>query len=229
MDHAQRPSEAPSRPAEVVGELIPQLRGVSHAVAFFVAIAAAVVVIVIRRPGAPRWRRRSTERRSIALFGGSALYHRCRDLRVSEPVLRGSITARSSCSSPPATRRSPCWSCTAAGVGDPRRRLGGRGGRVTFSLGWIHAPRGVIAGSYLALGWVAVITIPQLLDRLEPAPLILLGSGGLLYSIGALVYARRWPNPWPRTFGFHEIFHALVIAAASVHCVAVIGWVLPRA
>ena len=99
---------------------------------------------------------------------------------------------------------------------------------VTFSLGWINAPRGLIAGSYLALGWVAVITIPQLLDRLGLVPLILLGSCGVLYSIGALVYARRWPDPWPRTFGFHEIFHALVIAAASLHCVAVIGWVLPR-
>jgi hemolysin III len=87
----------------------------------------------------------------------------------------------------------------------------------------------VIAASYLVLGWVAVIAIPQLLGKLGAAPLILLAAGGVLYSIGAIIYARQRPDPWPRTFGFHEIFHALVIAAAAAHYVAVVGWVLPAA
>lgn len=100
---------------------------------------------------------------------------------------------------------------------------------VAFSLGWIQAPRAVIAASYLALGWVAVIAIPQLLGELRAAPLVLFGAGGLLYSIGAIIYARQHPDPWPRTFGFHEIFHALVIAAAAAHYVAVVGWILPAA
>jgi hemolysin III len=60
-------------------------------------------------------------------------------------------------------------------------------------------------------------------------PLLLLAAGGLLYSGGAIVYATRRPDPWPRTFGFHEVFHALVIAAAAVHYVAIVGWVLPAA
>jgi hemolysin III len=58
---------------------------------------------------------------------------------------------------------------------------------------------------------------------------VLLAAAGLLYTAGAIVYARRRPDPWPRTFGFHEIFHALVIAAAAAHYIAVVGWVLPGA
>jgi hemolysin III len=61
------------------------------------------------------------------------------------------------------------------------------------------------------------------------APLVLFGAGGILYSAGAIVYAWQRPDPWPRTFGFHEVFHALVIAAAAVHYIAMIGWVLPAA
>ena len=59
------------------------------------------------------------------------------------------------------------------------------------------------------------------------APLVLLTIGGLLYSIGATVYATKRPSPWPRTFGFHEVFHAFVIAAVIVHFVAIAGWVIP--
>ena len=59
------------------------------------------------------------------------------------------------------------------------------------------------------------------------APFVLFAAGGVLYSVGALVYAIQRPNPWPRTFGFHEVFHALVIAAAAVHFVAMAGWVIP--
>ncbi|MGH2870745.1 MAG: PAQR family membrane homeostasis protein TrhA [Solirubrobacteraceae bacterium] len=107
------------------------------------------------------------------------------------------------------------WAGAAAGVG--------------LRLGWLSAPRSVVAGSYLLLGWLAVIAIPQLVGVLTPAPLALLGGGGLIYSLGAVVYARRRPDPWPRTFGFHEIFHVLVIAAATVQYIAIIGWVVPAA
>ena len=88
---------------------------------------------------------------------------------------------------------------------------------VAFSLGWVNAPRAVTAGSYLLLGWVAVIMLPQVLGELTIIPLLLLAAGGLLYSVGAFVFSTQRPNPWPRTFGFHEVFHVLVIAAAAVH------------
>ena len=98
---------------------------------------------------------------------------------------------------------------------------------VTFSLGWIEAPRRWIAGSYLALGWLAVLALPELLTQLAPEPLCLLAGGGLLYSAGAIIYARQRPDPWPRWFGFHEIFHALVIVAAAAQYIALVVWVLP--
>jgi hemolysin III len=100
---------------------------------------------------------------------------------------------------------------------------------VSLSLSWIRAPRGLVVCCYLALGWAAVLAVPQLATAPAPAPLLLIVGGGLLYSIGALVYARRRPDPWPRTFGFHEVFHVLVIAAATCQYVAIAGWVMPAA
>jgi hemolysin III len=209
---------------------VPRLRGVSHAFAFLLAVAAAVVGIVLAPHG------RATVALAIygtalcALFGGSALYHRWSGPAWFKPVLRridhSTIFIFIAASYTPIALLvlrgaltwvllGIAWSGAAAGV--------------AFSLGWIHAPRPVIVASYLLLGWAAVIAIPQLLGELGAAPLILLGAGGILYSTGAIIYARQRPDPWPRTFGFHEIFHAFVIAAAAAHYVAVVGWVLPAA
>ena len=104
---------------------------------------------------------------------------------------------------------------------------GGAFAGVAMSVAWITAPRVLVAASYVALGWVAIVTVPQMADRVGVAPVVLFAVGGLIYSIGAVVYALRRPNPWPRTFGFHEIFHALVIVAAVTHFVAIAGWVIP--
>jgi hemolysin III len=100
---------------------------------------------------------------------------------------------------------------------------------VALSLGWIDAPRPVAAGAYLALGWVALLAAPQLLAGLAALPLALIAVGGVLYSLGAVVYVRQRPDPWPRTFGFHEIFHALVILAAASYYVVLVGWMVPAA
>ncbi len=208
--------------------LVPRLRGVSHAVAFFLAIAAAALVIVLAPAGRATVAVAIYGGGLIALFGGSALYHRWPGPPRFKPLLQridhGTIFVFIAASYTPiavVVLHGPlawvilgtAWTGAAAGV--------------VFSLGWINAPRALIAASYLALGWVAVIAIPQLLGELGPAPLILLASGGLLYSAGAVIYARQRPDPWPRTFGFHEIFHALVIAAAAVQYAALVGWMLP--
>jgi hemolysin III len=100
-------------------------------------------------------------------------------------------------------------------------------GGIVFSLAWITAPRVLVAGTYLALGWVAVIVTPQLIHHAGIAPTVLIAIGGLLYTLGATVYALRRPDPWPATFGFHEVFHTLVTTAAAVHFVAIAGWVVP--
>jgi len=97
---------------------------------------------------------------------------------------------------------------------------------VALSLGYADASRLLVVGSYLSLGWLAVIALPQMLEKLRLTPLLLLAGGGLLYSAGAVIYAVKRPNPWPRTFGFHEIFHTLVIAAAVLQWIVITHWVL---
>lgn len=91
---------------------------------------------------------------------------------------------------------------------------------------WVDAPKWVAAGLGLALGWVAVVALPQLEDKLRVPALTLLIAGGLLYSAGAIVYARRKPDPMPTVFGYHEVFHALTIAAAACQYVAIALFVI---
>jgi hemolysin III len=91
---------------------------------------------------------------------------------------------------------------------------------IVLTLAWIDAPRWVSAPAYLAVGWVGVIAIPQLFS-VGVAGAVLLCVGGGLYTLGALTYALQWPNPFPRTLGFHEVFHVLVVAAVAVQCIAV--------
>jgi hemolysin III len=78
----------------------------------------------------------------------------------------------------------------------------------------------------MALGWVSVVALPQLVGRLEPSALTLLIAGGLLYSLGAIVYAVRKPDPLPQVFGYHEVFHALTIVAATCQYVAIAFFVI---
>jgi hemolysin III len=86
---------------------------------------------------------------------------------------------------------------------------------------WLSAPRWVSAGSYIALGWVAVFFLPELYSAFGAAVVGLIGLGGVLYTIGGVVYARKRPNPWPGWFGFHELFHAFTIGAYLVQYLAV--------
>ena len=94
-------------------------------------------------------------------------------------------------------------------------------GGVTLKLAWPNAPRWVGVPVYIALGWVAVFVLPDLLHNAGVAALVLLVVGGLLYTAGAIFYASRWPDPWPKTFGYHEFFHAAVSTAAICHHVAI--------
>jgi hemolysin III len=98
---------------------------------------------------------------------------------------------------------------------------GGALAGVALKMAWPTAPSWVGVPIYLALGWVAVFVLPDLLANGGVAALVLLLTGGLLYTIGALIYATRWPDPWPRTFGFHEFFHAATVLAAACHQVAI--------
>jgi hemolysin III len=92
---------------------------------------------------------------------------------------------------------------------------------IALNLGWRQAPGWVGVVVYVALGWVAVVALPQLLRQLGVVGTGLLVAGGLAYSVGALVYARRRPNPSPAVFGYHEIFHLLVVVGVALHFAAV--------
>jgi hemolysin III len=100
-------------------------------------------------------------------------------------------------------------------------------GGIVLNLVWITAPRWVTATVYVALGWVAVIAMPELAGRLGAGGVALLMGGGLLYTAGAIIYAAQRPNPRPAVFGYHEIFHALVLAAAAAHFAVVAFYALP--
>jgi hemolysin III len=96
-----------------------------------------------------------------------------------------------------------------------------------LKLAWTGAPRWLGGTVYLALGWVAVVAMPQLFARLGVAGGLLIVAGGLVYSAGAAVYALRRPDPAPAVFGYHEVFHLLVIAGVAAHFLAISLFALP--
>jgi hemolysin III len=200
----------------------PRFRGVLHQAAFVVSIIAAPVLIVSANGSRARFAAAVFAVSVAVCFGASALYHR--------------VTWS------PSARR---WMRRAdhagvylliAGTYTPVSllvldRTWGRviltvvwSGAIVAALlkfVWLDAPKWVAAAVGIALGWVAVVALPQLVDRLQPSALTLLIAGGLLYSLGAVVYARRKPDPLPRVFGYHEVFHALTIAAVTCQYVAI--------
>jgi hemolysin III len=93
---------------------------------------------------------------------------------------------------------------------------------------WVDVPKWLSATIGLGLGWVGAAAFPQLL-KVPPLGLVLVIAGGLLYTAGALVYARRRPDPFPQVFGYHELFHVLTLAAVTCHYAAIAFFVLPRA
>jgi hemolysin III len=205
-------------------EVVPRLRGLLHAWAFWFAIAAAIVLIAV----APDTRARVAAViygiGLCALFGASASYHRWRGNPRWKPILRridhSTIFIFIAASYTPISLlvlHDPLRVIVLASVW-----IGALAG-VTMSIAWIEAPRVLVALCYAAVGWVALVALPQLFSHRGVAMPVLLLVGGLLYSLGAAAYATKRPNPWPRTFGFHEVFHALVIAAAVVHFVAIAG------
>ena len=103
---------------------------------------------------------------------------------------------------------------------------GGALAGVALQTTWPRAPRWLTVPLYVALGWTAVAVMPDVLHRGGVATLALLVAGGVIYSLGAVCFALRWPNPWPRTFAHHEIFHAATVVAAICHNVAVYSAVL---
>ncbi|MET7747214.1 hemolysin III family protein [Micromonospora sp. NPDC005367] len=203
----------------------PRMRGWLHTYAFFVAVVCGIVLCAIAatRPGwAPLISCAIYSLTVCGLFGTSALYHRRvwseRGYQIMRRMDHSMIfvfiagTYTPFCvllleARPATVMLSLVWGGALAGV--------------ALKLIWPHAPRWVSAPLYLALGWVAVAMLPQILHEGGVTALVLLLAGGAVYSAGAVFYALRKPNPWPTVFGHHEFFHACTLLAAICHHVAI--------
>jgi hemolysin III len=201
----------------------PLLRGVSHQIAAGVALAG-LVALVLLAPG-PRARLAGAIYGGslVALFTVSALYHRPTWGPRIRPWLRrldhSAIFLLIAGSYTPL--------CLLLGDDRSRMLLGlvwvGAGLGMLRAILWPTAPRALSTSLYLLLGWAAVPLVPAIQRTLGTGPLLLLAAWGLLYTVGAVIYATRRPDPFPRVFGYHEIFHALVIAAAGLQFAVVAG------
>ena len=218
----QGPQEDQGPVEEVVAAVKPRLRGWLHAGTFPVALVAGLVLCLLAPSGRGRLGAVIFTVTAGLLFGTSAVYHRGTwSARVTGILKRldhsnifliiaGTYTPFALTLLPFDQARSlllVVW-------------LGAIGG-VLFRVFWVSAPRWLYTPIYVALGWVAVFYFGPLLDHGGPAIVSLIAAGGLLYTLGAVVYATKRPDPSPRWFGFHEIFHALTVAAFVTHYVAV--------
>ncbi len=207
----------------------PRLRGVLHQYAFFVSLGCGVGLILAASGGRAQLAAGIYAGAVSALLGTSALYHR--------------VTWR------PKARR---WMrrldhsmifVLIAGTYTPVALLAlkgalastilivlwiGAAGGVVFKLAWIDAPKWLFALVYVILGLVTATVFGELPARIGWLGAAGLALGGLLYVIGAVIYASERPNPWPKVFGYHEVFHTLVLAAAALHYAVIAFAVLPR-
>jgi hemolysin III len=206
----------------------PRLRGVSHQWAFFVSLGAGAALI-FAASGAREVIAMSIYSFSLsAMLGTSALYHRVTwtpevrrwmrrlDHTMIFVFIAGSYTPFALLVMHGRLANAVLivvWATAAAGI--------------VLNLVWISAPYWGSALVYVGTGWVAIVTLPQLWEEIGPVGVGLIALGGALYSAGAIVYARRKPDPRPQVFGYHEIFHLLVIAAAAVQYAAVAIYALP--
>ncbi|HEX3732184.1 MAG TPA: hemolysin III family protein [Mycobacteriales bacterium] len=201
------------------------MRGWIHLYAFAVAVVGGIVLCSLAgsRPGwVPLASCAVYAMTSCGLFGISALYHRRTWRPLGYAVMKrldhamififiaGTYTPFSLLLLPKRTGEillGVVWLAAIAGA--------------TMKLIWPRAPRWVAVPLYLAIGWAAVVVLPDMMTSGGVAALVLLGTGGLAYTIGAIFYATKWPNPWPKVFGHHEFFHAATVVAAICHNVAV--------
>ncbi|GJM38479.1 MAG: membrane protein [Acidimicrobiales bacterium] len=208
----------------------PRLRGRSHEYAFFVALTLAPIMIVATPGVAPRFVVALYVAAIAGLFGISALYHRvdwspaarARMKRLDHSMI---FIAIAGTYTPIAVF---AMSPNVARIVLPVVWIGALIGIVVRNL-WPDAPKPLAAAPYVAVGWVAVFVMFDMWSSLGVAGFTLVAVGGLLYTFGAVIYAFRRPNPWPHHFGYHEIFHLLVIGGAALHYVSVAFVAIPKA
>ena len=209
-----------SETGSIVTPEVPRLRGVQHLIAAPLAVIGGLVLLLLADSTSARIAVAVFMVASTALFATSATYHMGRWLPRTKAMLRradhsnifliiaGTYTPLSIMALPPEKGYLLLvlvWTGAAIGIG--------------FRVFWIGAPRWAYVPLYVLLGWAAVLYIVDLLNA-NLAMMVLVIVGGLLYSVGAVVYGLKKPNPWPGHFGFHEIFHACTVLAFMCHWTA---------
>ena len=211
--------------AAAVADLKPRLRGWLHAYAAAVSLAsgAALIAVAATLRGGPAGASTGIYAATVTLlFGTSALYHRLNWGPRGQAVMKrldhsmifvfiaGTYTPIAVLTLP---RTAAIAVLAVVWVG----ALFG----VALQSAWPTAPRWLSVPCYVALGWVAAFVFPDLLHSGGVAPFVLIAAGGVIYTLGAVVYGLKRPDPWPGTFGFHEVFHLCTLVAALCHYVAI--------
>jgi hemolysin III len=227
----ERAGAAREAASDAIAAVKPKLRGVSHEWAFFLSLGFGAALIILAKTPEATLAVAIYAVSLSALFGTSALYHRVnwRQPRVRMWMRRldhsmiffliaGTYTPFALL-----VLDGPLADAILAVVW-----IGAIAGAIVEMV-WIDHPKWVGALIYLALGWVAVVAFPELWSEMGVAGTMLVAVGGLLYTAGAVVYATQRPNPSPAIFGYHEVFHLFVIAAAVAHFSAIAFFALPQA
>ncbi len=216
---------------EAVAAVKPRLRGVSHEWAFFISLGLGATLIVAAETPQATFAVAIYAVSLSALLGTSALYHRVewrrpevrRWMRRLDHTMIFFLIAGTYTPFALLVLDGPLADAVLALVW-----VGAVAGAVV-EIVWIEHPKWVAALVYISLGWVAIVPFPALWAEMGAAGTLLVAVGGLLYTAGAVVYATQRPDPAPRVFGYHEIFHLFVILAAAAHFAAIAFFALPAA
>jgi hemolysin III len=212
----------------IASEQRPLLRGALHQAAFSVAlVVGALLIAYADRDALTRTSAAIFAGSVVAMLGASALYHRITWSPRARPWLRridhaGIYLLIAGSYTPVGLLALHGWL--------QRVVLGvvwiGAGASILLKFAWVDAPKWLAAALGLALGWVGVAAMPEVWDTAGGVAVVLLAVGGLAYTAGALVYAFKRPNPSPRVFGYHELFHAFTLVAVACQYVAIAFYVL---
>jgi len=209
--------------ATVAAPAKPLLRGVLHQIACGIAFVAGVILVATTHSTRGRIAAAIYTGSLTVLFGTSALYHRIHWAPVARARMRrldhsaifvliaGTYTPFGMLLPPTAGKHLLLMAWGGAALG------------VLRAVFWVGAPKVVVAAFYVALGWAILPFLSDLKLVVDGHQMALLTAGGLTYTVGAVVYAVKKPDPWPTAFGYHELFHALTLVASGCHLVAVVG------
>ncbi|MEI8240704.1 MAG: hemolysin III family protein [Actinomycetota bacterium] len=207
----------------------PLLRGWSHAVSFPIWVLVGTALLIVARVGLTGHLLLGVYVVGTgAMFLASAMYHRGRwtpkvKLRMQKVDRTAIFLAIAGGYTPIAAAALGSWTLVAVLV------AAWVGAAVGMALQWIPTVHRALRGaSYMVVSWMAVFTFPQLYHGLGATGFWLIVAGGICYTVGAIALATRWPDPWPKVFGFHEVFHAFTVVAATLVFIAIVSAVAPK-